>query len=420
VANNVFKHDALWSSYFPIHTLGALAQTESGLTQWGNALRVDESDNFGQCDFDADGVNDRFFATGATWWYSSGGSGHWRYLNTSTRRLSELTLGYFDGDRTCDVKVGSMISSGGRGPWRPLVQDILWQNATGQLAVWRMDGGRIVGESYPAIVDSSWRVRGSGDFNGDGQGDVLWQNTAGQVAIWYMSGGSRIGDAYPGAQVPAAWRMQGVGDFDGDGVSDILWRDDSGQLAIWFKGDPGAWLKPPAYPGYGGRPEPVPLDWLVNGVADFDGDGRTDILWRGSDGQVAIWHMAGGVRIGERYAKGATSLAWRIEGTADFDADGRADILWRDTSGQLAIWLGGDETRAVYPSYNNTGAPVDPAWRVQDLGDYNADGRADLLWRRNDGGVAIWFMAGGRVIGDAYARAVDSSWQIRTVLSRSR
>jgi len=28
------------------------------------------------------------------------------------------------------------------------------------------------------------------------------------------------------------------------------------------------------------------------GVADYNGDGRSDILWRSSDGQVGIWWMA--------------------------------------------------------------------------------------------------------------------------------
>ena len=120
VAHNVFKHRAVWSSYSPIGGIinGALDQTESGLIEWDNRADVDESDNHGLCDFDADGLIDRFFATGATWWYSSAGTGHWTYLNTSTKRLSELTLEEVDGDGRCDVIANGLVSSGGRGPWR--------------------------------------------------------------------------------------------------------------------------------------------------------------------------------------------------------------------------------------------------------------------------------------------------------------
>jgi parallel beta helix pectate lyase-like protein len=116
VANNVFRHGSLWSS-----TLndGALDQTESGLVAWDNLLDVDESDNLGWCDFDGDAVDDKFFATGQTWWYSSAGTSHWMYLNTSMLRLSEVSLGDLDHDGRCDVAADGMISSGGTGAWKP-------------------------------------------------------------------------------------------------------------------------------------------------------------------------------------------------------------------------------------------------------------------------------------------------------------
>ena len=97
-----------------------------------------------------------------------------------------------------------------------------------------------------------------------------------------------------------------------------------------------------------------------------------------------------------------------------------ADILWRDVSGAVAIWLGGEAERAVYPSYNNAGAPVNLSWQIQGAVDYNGDGRADILWRHSDGRLAIWFMAGGRFLNDASPRTVDPSWQIKGVFSHRR
>jgi FG-GAP-like repeat len=132
---------------------------------------------------------------------------------------------------------GGMISRGGTGPWRPRVGGILWQNPDGQLALWSMNGGIVAGEVYPGVVDSSWRVRGAGDFNGDRSDDILWQNTSGQMAIWYMSRLTPLSTFYPGSPVSADWQIQGVGDFDGDGLSDILWRDVSGAVAIWLGGE---------------------------------------------------------------------------------------------------------------------------------------------------------------------------------------
>ena len=154
----------------------------------------------------------------------------------------------------------------------------------------------------------------------------------------------------------------------------------------------------------------------MKGVGDFDGDGRSDILWRHTNGQVAIWHMAGGVRAGESNPGGNNPVTWAIQGVGDFDGDGRSDILWRDLNGRLAIWFKGEMGRAAYPSYQNVPGPVDLSWQVQGVSDHNADGRADILWRSSNGQVGIWLMAGAQFVGDAYPRLVDNRWQIKGLL----
>ncbi len=114
-----------------------------------------------------------------------------------------------------------------------------------------------------------------------------------------------------------------VGDFDGDDRSDILWRNISnGVVYIWFVHGIQLVDAGPA----GG----VPLEWQIAGVGDFDGDDRSDILWRNTSNGVAfIWLMDGTTRIGQG-APGIAGLEWQIAGVGDFDGEKMGVILRSD------------------------------------------------------------------------------------------
>src|SRR5262249_14207523 len=103
---------------------------------------------------------------------------------------------------------------------------------------------------------------------------------------------------------------------------------------------------------------------------DFNGDLRSDILWRnGTSGQVAIWEMNGAFVTGGG-SPGSMGSPWAIVGQRDFNGDGFADILWRNgTSGQAMIWLL-DGTSII-----GSGSPgtVTTGWTVAGTGDFNGD-----------------------------------------------
>jgi hypothetical protein len=48
-----------------------------------------------------------------------------------------------------------------------------------------------------------------------------------------MNGVSMVGGGSPGS-VATIWTIAATGDFNGDGKSDLLWRDSSGNTAIWL------------------------------------------------------------------------------------------------------------------------------------------------------------------------------------------
>jgi hypothetical protein len=164
-----------------------------------------------------------------------------------------------------------------------------WQNRTG----W--------------IVEQAWQVKALGDFNGDGYDDIVWRHDTGQVSIWLMVGGVNLGEFYPGA-VGNDWQIQAVGDFNGDGRSDLLWRHDQGWLSIWFEG-----LAQHSYwPSWMNQETLTLPEWKVGGVADFNKDGKSDILWRHDSGVSSIWLMDGGFWTGEPPLFNLPT--WKIEG----------------------------------------------------------------------------------------------------------
>jgi plastocyanin len=96
---------------------------------------------------------------------------------------------------------------------------------------------------------------------------------------------------------------------------------------------------------------------------DFNGDGRSDILWRNtSTGGNIIWRSASSA---SQQAVSSLPTAWRVVGSGDYNGDGRADILWRNSStGSNAIWRSGSSgTPQAVTSVTN------PAWTVAASGD---------------------------------------------------
>ncbi|MGE3511301.1 MAG: FG-GAP-like repeat-containing protein [Vicinamibacterales bacterium] len=396
VVSNVFAHEFL-TGFQP-----ALGGYVENISTSGNRLGINENGNYGRCDFDRDGLDDEFLATGQTWWFRSGGR-HWVYLNTSPARLSEITLGDVDRDGRCDVVANGVVSSGGTGRATPRVADLVWKATTGSLAMWEMRGGTVEAQTALGTIPTTWQLAGLADLRGDGQHSLVWRDESGLVSVWQLEGGVKVAEARAQA---AGYTLQGSGDFDADGGDDLLWRDAAGQLVIWFNGRRPLRVAVPAE-----------LDWVVRGVGDFDGDGRADILWRHGSNALRIWHMIGATPVS---AHSLTAPSGDIQGVADFDADGVDDILWRDTWGGLMIWFAADagRTDALAP-----GASVvylgDPSWSLVDLRDFNGDGQADILWQEETGRLVVWILQAGRFVREEYPRVPPRTWRLASRL-RSR
>jgi hypothetical protein len=273
--------------------------------------------------------------------------------------------------------------------------DILWYNTTsGQVVSWLVSGTSVIGGGSPGSVHGPWAIVGQRDFNGDGFADILWRNGAtGEVVIWLMNGTSVIGGGSPG-RVTTDWFVSGTGDFNGDGKGDLLWYNlGTGQVVLWFMN--GASVIGGGSPG---TISPFSSAWTIM-TGDFNGDGFTDILWfNQGDGQTVIWLLNGTSVIGSG-SPGSVSVAdgWVIAGTGDFDGDGKSDILWLNkNTGQAVIWLLNGTTVI---GGGSAGSAANP-WTIAETGDFNGDGKSDILWSNTTNGqLVVWLLNGTSVIG---------------------
>ena len=53
-----------------------------------------------------------------------------------------------------------------------------------------------------------------------------------------------------------------------------------------------------------------------------------------------------------------------------------------------------------------------PDWHVMGTGDYNHDGRSDILWQNSNGDVVTWEMNGTSMIGSASLANPGPTWHV--------
>jgi len=289
--------------------------------------------------------------------------------------------------------------------------DVFWRNeVTRNNLIYQMTGNLI---SSQANVDlfgftmlgsgsQSWEVVGSGDFNEDGKGDLFWRSLAsGQNKISLMNGTGTpdVITLTNSALADVKWKVAGIGDFDGDGDHDIFWHHDDGENRITFMNGTSQISTLVV------NTISDPL-WEVVGIADFNQDGKDDVLWQHDQNKHVWMYLMNGSAIsngggaGEHVVYAAAN--WSIEGLGDFNADGKGDLLWRNSdNGRVWMFLMNGRSISNQTVINSLAVPgehvafTDLAWEIKAIGDYNGDGRADVFWRHSTFGWNHMYLMNG-------------------------
>jgi FG-GAP-like repeat len=97
--------------------------------------------------------------------------------------------------------------------------------------------------------------------------------------------------------------------------------------------------------------------------------------------------VSGGINVG------TFGTNWAVQGIGDFNNDGRSDIALKNTTtGQFYLLL--MDAAGSYTG-SNLGI-IGTDWNIAKTGDYNADGTDDILWRNaNTNQIYMWAMQDG-------------------------
>lgn len=234
--------------------------------------------------------------------------------------------------------------------------------------------------------------------------------------LWTMNGTQRGAAAWISPDPGPGWQVVGSDDFNRDNKSDlVLHNATTGEVQFWTMNGGARFGSPVPLTGA----TPLPLEWKLSATGDFNADGKPDILWRNTaTGQLRVWTMNGAVRLQELETapNGLADLNWRVAGAGDFNSDGKPDLLWRHAvSGRNVAWLM-DGTARVSGSFLNPDTVADTNWQMAGVGDFNSDGKPDVLWRHQlTSKLVVWMMDGlvrtTGVFTDPAALA-DPQWQV--------
>jgi Ca2+-binding RTX toxin-like protein len=190
-----------------------------------------------------------------------------------------------------------------------------------------------------------------------------------------------------------------LNDTSGDGKSDLMWRNSDGSTSLWLMNGTSV----QTYGSFG----QIPTAWQISASGDFNGDGKTDLLWRHSDGSTSLWLM-NGTGVQSYGAFGQIPTTWQITTTGDFNGDGKTDLMWRHTDGSTSLWLMNGTTAQGYGSFG----AIPTAWQITATADYNGDGKSDLMWRHTDGSTSLWLMNGTVAQGYGSFGPIPVTWSI--------
>lgn len=339
--------DALWNhkavTYVPEQRLLAIPSQEYDRNSWTSQqqLTVFELDgkqgiqHLGEVDHGSDWINRSVSIDGDL--FAVSGQKISAYDVSELELLDQVKWHVDSNNRPFHIRPGAEAAS------------IVWNTETGVVSSLSLEAEASTEPLTPlgrTITDIDWALQTVGDMDGDGQKDVLLRHAkAGKTLLWLMDADGKgiKSEAVIGRDLPDVnWSIAGTGDMDGDGHTDIVLHNSvADQIVTWYMDGAGNILSESLVGRQLGDD-----DWQIAAVADFNGDGKADMLLRhGVVGQNVLLEMDGAKILAESlFGRRVADSDWQIEGAQDFDGNGTVDVFWRHQGvGTGLVWSMADK-----------------------------------------------------------------------------
>jgi len=331
---------------------------------------------------------------GKVWYREEGSSAPWRWVSAEGETENNLFIG-----TSHHIYMGPKYFRTGRG----YEFYISAENAVGLESVARETDGSNFTISIPSPVSAfgfsikpyglplSRLARGTPDLNGNGRPELLANSLEDDNAFnaWEFNGNGfiRVDEGKQGQEFP-----RGSGDLDGDGAPELL--TSFVRNGFLYRGRAGGFPEEKIWS------DTVDGDFWSVDIHDVDGDGKREVLaviddstfgvfsWNGSDMvEEARLVNSTGVDNGPRNTFSAPRAAF-----GDFNANGRPDILLGDGDGDF--FIGEHQPNGTYDFIWGTENAFTLGSEFVASGDFDGDGRDEfaLGFRTlSDDVVPFWY-----------------------------
>ena len=189
-------------------------------------------------------------------------------------------------------------------------------------------------------------------------------------------------------------------DVNGDGLTDLVGRgaDDGAWWVAVNEGD--------SFTNQEWTRWSTNVDWTDVMVGDFNGDGRDDLVGRvGQNGDwwVALSNGVGGFT-NQKWTRWSANVTWTDVMVGDFNGDGRDDLVGRVAHN--GDWWVAQSTGSGFANTKWTRWSTNVTWTDVMVGDFNGDGRDDIVGRVAHNGD--WWVA--QSTGSNFANAKWTRW----------